>query len=77
MQVIIFVVLVAAICGVINIYFKNLRLWNGGRCAENGLLWDVVEYQDGSLYLFAGNVGRKVNGVLVPGVIARSVERVL
>lgn len=61
-------------CVVCASYLNNLRLWNNGRCEENGLPWSVYEYQSGDLYLFAGHVGRRVNGVFVPSVILRNAE---
>ncbi len=55
-------------------WLKSCEDWNGGTCEENGEPWRVVDAPSG-LYLFAGNVSRKVKGVLVCSGILKAADR--
>lgn len=58
------VIAAISLCG----WVETRAIWNGGRCAENGLPWRVLE-TPGGLYLFAGSVGRRIRWPLVYGPI--------
>jgi|GEM_PF-3322787 len=56
-------------------WLDSRELWNDGICADNGRSWSVIHHHDGFIELAAGDVRRRVSGVLVYGPIADALRR--
>ena len=56
-------------------WLESKDLWNDGTCQNNGLPWQVFAHSDGFIELRAGDVRRRVSGILVYGPIVDRLRR--